>query len=132
MVTLKAEVNLIETGEIELLLGNVGIMTTDYFKRRIYNNEIRPSTHPKTLAERRRGKKRSNSQITLLDTGELVKSIDYATEDRKLEIGTNIEYAEDHLLGKGVPKRDFLKLDETIVYRINDYLGNNYVTVGKK
>ena len=78
-------------------------IAVDGIKRRMYNNEVTPET------EIRDG-------ITLVDTGRLVRSIDYLiTENMTIKVGTNIEYAKNHQEGIGTKKREFLLITPKIL-----------------
>lgn len=58
---------------------------------------------------------------TLVLTGRLQKSISYSADSQEVNIGTDVEYAEKHQDGEGVPQRAFLGIsqqDEQEIERI--------------
>ena len=80
-------------------------------KKFIKSNKVTPPTSTKTLKERhlRESPKSIGGNTTLYDTGKLHDSIKRSTS---VEYGIDvIKYANKHLEGDGVPRRNFLVLD---------------------
>ena len=69
-----------------------------------WNRAWRPLS-PLTLRLRR---KRGKGAEILRDTNRLADSITHNIENGELRVGTNVEYAEHHQLGRKVPYRPFL------------------------
>jgi len=74
-----------------------------------YGNRWQPNS-PRTIA-----RKRAEGRLirVLQSTGRLRSSISYKADRTSVVIGTNVSYAAKHQLGQGVPKREFLGINET-------------------
>jgi phage virion morphogenesis protein len=73
-----------------------------------YGNGWQPNS-PRTIA-----RKRAEGRLirVLQSTGRLRSSISYKADRTSVVIGTNVSYAAKHQLGQGVPKREFLGINE--------------------
>jgi phage virion morphogenesis protein len=73
-----------------------------------YGNRWQPNS-PRTTA-----RKRAEGRLirVLQSTGRLRSSISYKADRTSVVIGTNVSYAAKHQLGQGVPKREFLGINE--------------------
>jgi len=80
------------------------LMVEDKFEQ---NGPGWPDLSPVTIRRRRRSKEYQMLQ----DTGDLVNSLQPSAGADYSEVFTNKEYAQYHLNGDGVPKRDFFDID---------------------
>ncbi len=85
----------------------------EQIKRRMYEDGVRPQSL-RAIEE---------NGITLVDTGRLVRSVDYLIENNlTVKVGTNIEYGEKHQLGKGTAKREFLVIEPATLRMVKEEL----------
>lgn len=94
----------------ELMAGNIADavqgMVADAFQEQGRPGEPWPELSDKTLARRRKGKKASNSDRILQDTGRLKQSVSVGQAgSHSYEVGSNILYARVHQFGAVIRRK---------------------------
>ena len=94
----------------ELMAGNIADavqgMVADAFQEQGRPGESWPELSDKTLARRRKGKKASNSDRILQDTGRLKQSVSVGQAgSHSYEVGSNILYARVHQFGAVIRRK---------------------------
>lgn len=94
----------------ELMAGNIADavqgMVADAFQEQGRPGEPWPELSDKTLARRRKGKKASNSNRILQDTGRLKQSVSVGQAgSHSYEVGSNILYARVHQFGAVIRRK---------------------------
>lgn len=97
----------------ELLAGMVALSIQGMVDE-AFQNQGRPGKpwqplHPDTLARRRKGKKKSQSDQILIDTGRLRQSVavedNYQVDSHSLSVGSNLIYARIHQFGGKIRRK---------------------------
>jgi phage virion morphogenesis protein len=78
-----------------------------------------------TVFARRRGPGAGSSKI-LQDTGTLRRSFDFDANNSQVRVGTNIEYAQQHEFGLGVPERKMIPSDKKVL-EISVKVADDYI-----
>lgn len=81
------------------------------FKTESHDGKRWQSLSDRTIFARRRGPRAGSPQI-LQDTGTLRRSFNLEANNNLVRIGTNIEYAQQHEHGIGVPQRRMIPSDK--------------------
>ncbi len=99
-------------------LETIAKLVREQIKRRMYEKGVTPESL-RAIEE---------NGVTLIDTGRLVRSIDYLIDNNlTMKVGTNIEYAEKHQQGIGTAKREFLVIEPATLKMIKEELAERAI-----
>lgn len=78
-----------------------------------------------TINARRRKRRRSRNEQILRDTGNLMNSITRNAYPNMVEVGTPFKYGQRHQFGIGVPRREFLGMNDRIMVGIVEIIDDH-------